>query len=87
MLGLCYDPKEEKLTLAIKSVKLGSQSGVRISKDIGLYAKVTLFESLKVVKAKKTQPLKLVENQGNFDETFSILFPMSYMNQVSIVIN
>ena len=155
MIGLCYEPKDEKLTLSIKSVKIGSQSSLKVSKDVGLYAKgqeisegncgifnfwtifsyfcprlwkvvgskkyitlnrpfilfcfghflyprakireiegstmsfwnfltfkVTLFESLKVVKAKKTQPLKLTEDQGNFDETFSILFPISYMDQV-----
>ena len=37
-----------------------------------------------MVKAKKTQPLKLTEDQGNFDETFSILFPISYMDQVKL---
>ena len=82
LIGLCYEPEEEKLTLAINSVKIGSQSSIKICSEVGLYAKVTLFESLRVVKAKKTRPLKLIRDHGNFDETFSILFPMSYMNQV-----
>ena len=39
MIGLCYEPKDEKLTLSIKSVKIGSQSSLKVSKDVGLYAK------------------------------------------------
>ena len=39
MIGLCYEPKDEKLTLSIKSVKIGSQSSLKVTKDVGLYAK------------------------------------------------
>ena len=61
---------------------MGIKEDVMITTTSAYPFKVTLFESLKVVKAKKTQPLKLTEDQGNFDETFSILFPISYMDQV-----
>jgi hypothetical protein len=52
----------------------------------GLYVKVTLFESRKVVKAKKTRPLQLTEIETQFSESFSILFPKSHIDQVTNII-
>ena len=49
--------------------------------------KVTLFESMKVVKAKKTGSIKIIDNQGEFKETFSILFPQAFMDKVSCIIS
>ena len=48
----------------------------------GLYVKVTLFESLKVVKAKKTRPITITNLEGEFKECFSILFPIAFIDQV-----
>ena len=104
LLSLLYDPNEERLTLGIKNVTLGSHSLSKIKNEgkneyyfwqiiqifffkAGLYVKVTLFESSKVIKAKKTHPIQVTENSGNFEETFSILFPESFMNQVSCIIS
>ena len=89
LLSLCYDTTEEKLTLGINSVKLGSQTRLKISDEVGLYVKVTLFESMKVVKAKKTGSIKIIHNQvdGEFKETFSILFPQLFMDKVSCTIS
>ena len=47
-----------------------------------LYVKVTLFESLKVVRAKKTRPISISVLEGEFKECFSILFPKAYIDQV-----
>ena len=50
-----------------------------------LYVKVTLFESLKVVRAKKTRPISILDQEhGEFKECFSILFPKAYIDQVKI---
>ena len=51
---------------------------------VGLYVKVTLFESMKVVKAKKTGSIKIIDGEGEFKETFSILFPQSFMDKVKL---
>ena len=50
-----------------------------------LYVKVTLFESLKVVRAKKTRPISILDQEhGEFKECFSILFPKAYIDQVKM---
>ena len=52
-----------------------------------LYVKVTLFESLKVVRAKKTRPISILDQEhGEFKECFSILFPKAYIDQVKNVL-
>jgi len=87
LLSLNYTEQEERLTLGIENVKLRSATLEKISEEAGLYVKVTLFESLKVVKAKKTRPITITNLEGEFKECFSILFPIAFIDQVSCIIS
>ena len=63
---------------------LNRQTCEKIGQEMGLYVKVTLFEDMKVIKAKKTRPIKAFNAEGNFNEHFSILFPESMMEKVTL---
>lgn len=40
-----------------------------------------------MIKAKKTKVTQVIKGHGDFNETFSILFPKSFMDKVSCVIS
>ena len=54
-----------------------------------LYVKVTLFEGQTVIKAKKTRsvPVYSKGEEVTFYETFTILFPYDFLQEVSCIIS
>ena len=91
-LSLTYDAAQGKLSLGITQAKLSAFSSARRRLDeiagssAFLYAKVTLLEGRRLIKAKKTRPVGFCR-RPQFHETFSILFPSEYLSRVSCVIS
>ncbi|XP_059097877.1 synaptotagmin-5-like isoform X2 [Tigriopus californicus] len=86
-ISLHYDSVSGKLTLGIIQAELKGVKAQNFSQvEAHLYTKVTLFEGRRVIKAKKTRPVGF-NVKPQFHETFSILFPVTYLEKVSCIIS
>jgi len=82
-LSLRYEGDPGRLCLGVLNAYIQS---IPISSDTEVYAKVTLFEDRRVLKAKKTRQLPASE-EIKFGEKFSILLPPDFLEAVSCVIS
>jgi len=81
-LSLRYEPEPGRLSLGVLSARILSV----LDTDTEVYAKVTLFEGRRVIKAKKTR-LIAVSCEVQFQEKFSILLPPNYLDGVSCIVS